>query len=626
MGKPRLGLSLALAALMPLGVTADAGGGLDRVPRAKALAAAREIDRLVEADLAAHRLKPNPPVDDAAFLRRVSLDLAGRIPTADETNRFLSSSAPDKREALVDALLESPGYVSHQFNWLADLLRVKSNLQPGVAGEPYIQFIKESLARNTPWDAFVRELLTSSGPIHKRGNGATGYYMRDRGMPEDNMSNTVTLFLGTRLECAQCHNHPFDRWTQREFHQMAAFTGGLKYQVPEVARTPEVRKLQEISQELRATTKESERSRSVGSFGNQVRKLSHGVSGGGDGVYRLPKDYQYDDAKPLQKVEARAIFGPEVEAKDGRWREAYARWLTSPENPRFTTVIANRLWKRFFGLGLIEPVDNLRDGTRPSNPALMKHLESTMIAVGYDLRRFLRVLAYSRTYQREACAEDPDPDEPFRFPGPRLRRMKAEQLWDSLVTLAREDVDGTLRPAGEAAEPVYRDYERMLTLTPEEAKAMVDLDALRTADPARYREAVKALKSKDALMPQFRGGGAPDGLVRASELFQPAKAGHLLGAFGQSAREQIDASSTEANVPQVLTLRNGFVDRFILGSPNTPARRAKDVGAVFRTVLSRDPSPKELERWSPDVARRGSAALNDLIWALVNTREFIFVR
>ncbi|HYE97271.1 MAG TPA: DUF1549 domain-containing protein [Planctomycetota bacterium] len=613
------------AIILLLSATAGAVGDS---PREEIRAAAREIDRLVEADLAAHGAAPNPPLDDAGFARRVYLDLLGRIPTERELTDFLGASGEDRREALIDRLSAAPGSSSHLFNWLADLLRVKSNLQPGVAGEPYIQFIKESIAANTPWDVFVRELLTSSGPIHKRGNGATGYYMRDRGMPEDNMSNTVTLFLGTRLECAQCHNHPFDRWTQREFHQMAAFTGGLKYQVPEVAQTPEARRLQEIAKDLRTPGATADRSRAVGSFGNQVRKIAHGVSGGGDGVYRLPKDYQYDDAKPLQTVKAQAIFGPAVDAKDGRWREAYARWLTSPENPRFTTVIANRLWKRFFGLGLIEPVDNLRDNTRPSNPALMKHLESTMIALGYDLRRFIRVLAYSRTYQREACAKEPDPDEAFRFPGPLLRRMRSEQLWDSLVTLAREDVDGTLRPPGEAAEPVYRDYERMLTLTPEEAKAMVELDTLRKADPARYREALKKASAggKDPLMPQFRGGRASAGLVRASELPQPARPEHMLAAFGQSAREQIDASSTEATVPQVLALRNGFVDKFILGTPGSPARRAKDVASVFRTVLSREPTAPERERWAREVARRGPAALNDLIWALVNTREFIFVR
>lgn len=590
----------------------------------KIRAAAREIDRLIEADLAAHGLKPGPLLDDAGFARRIYLDLVGRIPTERELADFLSKSGEGGREALIDRLSASPASTSHLFNWIADLLRVKSHLQPGVAGEPYIQFIKESLAENKPWDVFVRELLTSSGPIHKRGNGATGYYMRDRGMPEDTMANTVTVFLGTRLECAQCHNHPFDRWTQLDFHQMVAFTGGLKYQVPEVAQTAEVRKLQALALELRGTGKEADRSQAVGRFGNQIRKLSHGVSGEGDGLYRLPKDYQYDDAKPLQAVKAKPIFGPQVDVKDGRSREAYARWLTSPENPRFTLVIANRLWKRFFGLGLIEPVDNLRDGSKASNPALVKHLEATMIALRYDLRAFLRVLAYSRTYQREACATEPDPDEPFLFPGPLLRRMKAEQLWDSLVTLAREDVDATLRPPGEAAEPVYRDYERMLSLTPDEARAMVDLDTLRAADPARYREAMKAASKTE--MPQFRGGLTLTGLVRASELFQPARSEHMLGALGQSSREQIDASSTEANVPQVLSLRNGFVDKYILGSAGTPARRAKDVASVFRTVLSREPSRQELDRWSPDVARRGSAALNDLVWALVNTREFIFVR
>jgi hypothetical protein len=578
----------------------------------KIRAAAREIDRLIEEDLAALGARPNPPLDDEAFVRRAYLDLIGRIPTPRERTEALA----ERREALIDRLAEAPGATSHLFNWVADLLRARSYLQPGVAGEPYLQFIKESLARNTPWDAFVRELLTSSDAIHKRGNGAAGYYLRDRGMPEDTMSNTVTLFLGTRLECAQCHDHPFDRWTQLQFHEMVAFTGGLRYQTDDFAKTPEAERLRRITQELRASRATADRSEAVGRFVNSVRKLEHGVSGKGDGVYKLPKDYPYDNAKPLQVVQARPIFGPEVDLKGGGSREAYARWLTSPENPRFTTVIANRLWKRFFGLGLIEPVDDLRDGKKPVNPALMKHLEATMIALGYDLRRFIRVLARSRTYQREARATDLGEDEVYRFPGPLLRRMRAEQIWDSLVTLAREDVDATLRPPGDAAEPVYRDYELMLTLTPEQAREMVELDTLRASDPAKYREAIKG--SKKPLMPNFRGG-PPSGLVRASELFQPARPEHMLGAFGQSARERSDAAGAEANVPQVLSLRNGFVDKHILKSPGSPAMRAKDVADVFRAVLSRDPSAEERERWA-------SAAPGDLIWALVNTREFIFVR
>jgi hypothetical protein len=619
--------ALGPALILLLGASASAGGDPSRE---KVLAAAREIDRLVEEDLAAHGEKPNPPLDDAGFVRRVFLDILGRIPTERELSDFLESSSSDRREALIDRLLASPASSSPLFNWLADLLRVKSNLQPGLSGEPYIHFLKESLAKNKPWDVLVRELLTASGPARKRGNGATGYYLRDRGMPEDNMSNTVTVFLGTRLECAQCHNHPFDRWTQLQYHEMVAFTGGLRYRDVELAQTPDGRRLRQLDEESRTAGKGPQESRAYNKLINMIRAAQHGISGGGDGVSRLPRDYQYDDAKPGQAVRAKAMFGtsPQTPEKDGRSREAYARWLTSPENPRFTTVIANRLWKRFFGRGVLEPVDNLRDATKAENPALLKHLETTMVALGYDVRQFIRVLANSRTYQREAVAKEPDDEQAFRFPGPLLRRMTAEQIWDSLLTLARDDVDGTLRPPGEAAETVYRDYERLLKLTSEDAKAFIELDLLREKDPARFRELQKKAEAdgKPLLLTGRGGPSATSGLVRASELPQPAKPGHLLREFGQSGREQIEASHADSNVPQVLALRNGFVDKVILANSGSPARRAKDVAAVFRIVLSREPSAKEREGCAADVAKRGAAALSDLVWALVNTREFLFVR
>ena len=306
----RAGAALILMALPALG---GPDPGPDRVPREKILAAAREIDRLVEADLAAHGVAPNPPLDDAGFLRRVYLDLVGRIPTEKEASDFLGSSATDRREALIDRLLDSPGYGSHLFNWTADLLRVKTQLTNNVSGEPYIHFIKESIAANKPWDVFVRDLLTASGPAHKRGHGATGYYLRDRGMPEDNMSNTITIFLGTRLECAQCHNHPFDKWTQLQYHEMVAFTGGLRYTDEGLSKSPEGQRLKEIGDSMRAAGKDRKENLEFREYRKLLQPLEYGVSGNGTGLYRLPKDYQYEDAKANQVVKAKAMFGKDVE-------------------------------------------------------------------------------------------------------------------------------------------------------------------------------------------------------------------------------------------------------------------------------------------------------------------------
>ncbi len=706
-----LALALALAVGVPAGAAGDHVTTLDRIPRARILEAAGTIDRLVEADLAAHKIQPNPLIDDATFVRRAYLDLAGRIPTSEEASAFLSSAAPDRRAALIDQLLLSPGHASHMFNWLADLLRVKSRIQNQISGEPYIHHIKESLARNKPWDVFVRELLTASGNAHKRNNGATGYILRDRGMLEDNMSNTITLFLGTRLECAQCHNHPFDKWTQLQYHEMVAFAGGIRYSDDALRASPEGKRLEAMGEVYRGQNGQ-QRGREnfeFQAFRQMLLPLQYGVSGTGTGLYRLPKDYQYKDAKANQVVKAKSMFGkdvelsadpaaadrrpvapdrrnnraPEVRANEINSREAYARWLTSTENPRFTTVIANRLWKRLFGVGVIEPVDILRDATKPINAPLMKHLETVMVEVGYDLRQYLRALANSRTYQREASRTEASDEEPYRFPGPLLRRLSAEQLWDSMLTLVVTDLDQKLVKPAEGAEPVYAEYERLLALTPEEVKKAVEIGKLRYSDPQKYREmlqreqdqfrkaaeehrqkeralqeqqqaarrkgdeeAARKIKEEiDALAklaPQpprignggYRRGGNNNGLARASDLPQPAPPGHFLREFGQSDREQIEASHKLAAVPQALSLLNGFVDRNILPNRGAALRQAaaaatspsEKVRALFRCVLSRDPSAAEQEAWTPGVEKRGDAAIGDLIWTLVNTHEFMFIR
>jgi hypothetical protein len=535
-------------------------------------------------------------------------------------------------------------------------------------------------------------------------------------MPEDNMSNTITIFLGTRLECAQCHNHPFDKWTQMQYHEMVAFTGGMRFRDESFNQTEDGKRLQAVSNSMRAARGKGKENLEAQALQRVLQPLQYGIAGTGTGLYRLPKDYKYEDAKANDVVKAKVMFGsdvtlaadpskavaakpganpkknakaPPIRASDVNSREIYAKWLTAPENPRFTTVIANRLWKRFFGLGVIEPVENLRDNTKAVNPELLKHLEATMIAFGYDLRQYIRALVNSRTYQREACRVAPGEEETFRFTGPLLRRMNAEQLWDSMVTLVVPNVDSTLDEPGEGAEAVYATYERLTKIPDAELKAMAEMEALRRKDPAKFREVQKqkadearaaakadpelqkkidalqeqakaAKKAGDevaakrireelqelektsatpyALMmerrPGRRASNAPGGLERASDVQQPAPPGHFLREFGQSDREQIAASHTESTIPQALSLLNGFVDKSVLPNAKSAVRLSaaaaktspEKVQAVFRGILSRDPSEKEGKAWSPDVEKRGDAALRDLIWTLVNTHEFMFIR
>ncbi|MCB1230915.1 MAG: DUF1549 domain-containing protein [Verrucomicrobiae bacterium] len=381
---------------------------------------------------------PRPIADDATFVRRIYLDVAGRIPTAEEARGFLEDPAENKRTALIDELLGSEGYVNHYFNWWADLLRINSNLGGGQnIGPAYIEWVKSALRDNKPYDEIVRELVDADGGSYE--TGSTGYYYRDRGMPLDNMANTVRIFLGTRLECAQCHNHPFDKWTQMDFYHMAAFSYGVNVR-------NQSNKFSELQREVlsdRDLSREekSDLRRAFQEIGRPLRNRPE-VAYEPERLPQLPHDYKYDDAAPKQKIDAFTMFGanPEI-ASPGARMEAYTAWMTSPENPRFTKVIANRLWKRAMGLGLVEPVDEWMDSTEAVYPQMLDFLESQMVSMDYDMKAFLRMLFNTQLYQRESVADDLEDPAAFAFTGPQLRRMSAEQIWDSVVALINPKPD-----------------------------------------------------------------------------------------------------------------------------------------------------------------------------------------
>ncbi|WP_395717411.1 DUF1549 domain-containing protein [Prosthecobacter sp.] len=490
--------------------------------------AARQIDAVLAADWKKNKLQANPATDDNTFVRRIYLDTIGRIPTTREATEFLNSKDADKRAKLIDKLLNSEAYVQHFFNYWADVLRLTSNgNQTGaITGAAYASFVKQSLRDNKPYDQFVRDMVAAQGKAWD--NGAIGYYMRDRGMPLDNMANTVRVFLGTRIECAQCHNHPFDKWTQMQFYKMASFTYGVQTQDYDGGVMGGVRDLlREQEEAVRASIKDPERpkrpvingkmtkeeraelekkfmaeqkqyeekmrevqkqrrdaqekfraeNRGYNESMNDIRDTMRYTSVSlRERKPTLPHDYQYSDAKPRSAVEPGTMMGHECITKPGETPlEAYARWMTSPENPRFTTVIANRLWKRVFGLALIEPLDELMDTSVPMIPEMEKHLEKLLIDLKYDMKAVLRVLYNTKAYQAQVTRQEYAPGTVYHFTGPLLRRMSAEQMWDSFVTLInpnpdminqanREQMDQRILQAKKIADSVE-------SLTPEEALA-----------------------------------------------------------------------------------------------------------------------------------------------------------
>lgn len=587
---------------------------VDAKTKPRVLQSAAQIDKLVEANYARHKVTPNAPATDEQFVRRVYLDITGTIPTLKQVRHFLDSKDSDKRSRLIDQLLNSPGYASNFYNYWGDILRLTERLTNNAPGRPYNEWIRECLETNTPYDQMVFEMLTAEGKVWD--NPAAGYILRDSGMPLDAMNNTVRIFLGTQIGCAQCHDHPFDRWKQKEFYQMAAYTFGTATRRGGRDKMFGGRNIvAELREDLKSADPKFDGGGKYNRFlqGNLIQVFDTGNK------LKLPHDYDYPDGKPHQMVKPHTIFDPQPTLSPGESpRVSFARWLTSKQNPRFAKTIANRLWKRLFGRGQIEPVDDLKDDSVAENPQLMAFLESEMKRVNFDVKEYLRILLNTKTYQREATHAELSPAEPYHFPGPVLRRMTPEQVWDSFITLA------VFKPEEYQIEPARVQGKLLdMDLTKATAEEIVKRDEeLREATSGKKRDArEKPHKYQNVL------------LVRASELPVPAPAGHFLRQFGQSDREAIEASSTDGSVPQVLQMFNGPITHMLLDGrslmySNVMAEKSEAgrVEVVFLTILSRRPTADERKAALAEIKKNGNPGYGNVIWALVNTREFLFIQ
>ena len=628
-----------------------------------------EIRQLIDKKLAENNITPNKAINDETFVRRVYLDVVGRIPTLNEVREFMDSKDRNKRDKLIDRLLDSPGYVSHNFNYWADTLRATNRMR-NVSGLPYINYIKDSIRANKPYDKFAAELLTANGAAYEHGNGQTGYYLRDAGMQLDNMSNTMQVFLGTSMVCAQCHDHPFDRWTQMDFYKLAAFTSGTKSNRGNFdRRDPAMKPLSDIRQDARSNEDLNRTARQF--FDVLYAKVDHT----GTGLIRLPHDYDYDDAKPFDIIKAGVPYGKEVTinypvekeeksskkkkkkskprknmpapGKDINSRETFAKWVTSKENPMFTKTIVNRMWEKYMGAPLVGPVLNISTKKFGANKELTEALVRQMQAVNFDLKDFARIILKSKAYQRETSTEDVDPKAKNYFAGPMLRRLSAEQLWDSMLSVAVENPDDKLpaKPALDSNTLVYGKYAKMepakLASTiraaakdyrgfrkdlSNEAKDMnmqmqmasmgMDMNSMKADDKkmANLKKAYKTLstaakkakkkgdreKTKDlyAQLGELRAemnklqtnlsvkkNKSRREFTRASEISSPAQPSHFLRRFGQSERQTIDGASKEASIPQALTLLNGKVEDYLINnSYSFIARTLRDTEDVSKKV------------------------------------------
>jgi hypothetical protein len=581
--------------------------------------AALWVDRYVGDALYKAGQKPNPPSDDFVFLRRIYLDAVGRIPTDVEASTFLKDKDPEKRRKLIDQLLLSDGYRSHLFNWLADLLRHKQSIKRTNYSH-YERWLKDQIARNRPWDEMVYDMLSAEGTI--AGSGPTGYLLRDPGMPLDNLSNTLNVFLGANVACAQCHDHPLADWTQREFYELAAFFGATDVSDRDPRKVGNRLKNADLSKQdvIKAVAP------------NMARVHTKSTQS-----LKFPHDYAYDDVKPGSPVEPLLFVwesgdekGPayQVDHKNAKTlRASFAKWLTHEKNPRFPVTIANRLWQRAFGLGVKEPLDDLDDLSKSSNPALLALLGQIMIKSDFDLREFQRVLFNTKAYQARSSVSPPIGElDDYLFPGPLLRRMTAEQAWDSILTLVLgEKLDLYKIDRSHRVTRYDFPYDKM---SPENvSKVVLSMKKSGHLD----KDLGNRLNAKD-----FVGGKRPpqiegEFLLRASEMNQPARDDHFLRMFGQSSREIVNDSSREGSIPQTLMLMNGEVQFMLSDRQSRLTKKLRESGGfepavqfLFLSFFGRPPSPDE--RAAIKEALEQGMKKDDLTWALFNSTEFLFVQ
>ncbi len=579
---------------------------VDPKKRDEALKSAARIDAIVERHLKSVNQQPNAASSDSEFLRRTYLDITGTIPTAKQAAMFLAQRGESKRVILIDQLLNRPGYASHFYNYWADILRLHDRPNENNYGRPYADWVKECLRENVDYDSMVHEMLTAKGRIWE--NPAAGYYLRDTGMPLDNLNNTIRIFLGTRIGCAQCHDHPFDRWTQKEFYQLAAFTSGMEFNVGKDMAMKVNQK--DIDANGMSESKENREARQIlrfnrpGLWDNEKKQL------------KFPENYSYANAKAGELAKPAVIFGKapsNISATERR--EIFGDWVTGAENPRFALTIANRLWKRAMGVGLIEPEDDLKDDSKASIPELMEYLTAEMKRLDFDLKEFQRIIFYTKTYQRKVTYGDLPADKPYEFPGPVLRRMTAEQVWDSLLTLTMEDPEKILRPDDD-------EYQKIVSLNPTATVSEV-------MDRAKKLEEYRKDEGKARSKRQYKG----QELVRASELPQPLPGGHFLREFGQSDRQVIGSSHTDGTVPQLLAMFNGPVTHMMLeqgsviyNEVTAKKQQADQIDTIFLSLLARYPTDAERTVANREIKEAKAAGFGNVIWALLNTREFLFVQ
>lgn len=465
-------LLLAVGATSVLAGEPEAPAAAARPSWARTVAA---IDAAIEERLQHEGVTAAAPADDAEFLRRVTLDLTGTIPTAAEAEAFLADRAPDKRARVIDALLASPAYAEH---WSHVWYRLLTGVTPnaGQRGDQDLRFLRgpadatfqawllERMQQNTPYNQMVEALISATGRTN--ANGATGWYARWEGKPNDLAGAVSRTFLGVKIACAQCHDHMYEpTWKQKDFQGMAAFfVTSAARPVPEYQQA--YREVEKLREQMLAERKaagdgmaegaDGAKPKAAGGAGLDERELRRnpalrealmnrfvmdvqdleprtlGVPGRARPNKDLPEAVQ--ERLALADIRPKAWMGPTLPDLPGVSRRMLlARWVTSDDNPYFARALVNRYWGLLLGSGFVNPVDDFTSMNPPSHPGLLDLLAADLKASGYDLRHLLRVIANSATYQRSSRWTGATEPDPALFARAAVRSLTNEQLYDALL-------------------------------------------------------------------------------------------------------------------------------------------------------------------------------------------------
>ena len=512
------------------------GAPVENVPPSKNF-----VDDLVFANLKEIGVPPSPVCDDATYLRRITLDISGRLPTEEESRAFLANTAADKRDQVIDNLLSSPEYADFFANkWTAMLKNRRDDASDITSNFAFYAWVRDSLLANKPYDQMVRELLAATGTVI--ANPPVAWYKRVK-EPKQQLEDVAQLFLGVRMQCAQCHHHPFERWSQDDYYSLSAF-------FTQVGRKPSATRGEDLIFHKRgvavATNIKTGASLKPGALGDAIPAIA-------------------PDEDPRLKL---------------------ADWMSSPQNPFFAKALVNRYWKHFFRRGLIEPEDDIRDSNPPTNPELLAALEKHFIESHFDLKSLVKVIVQSNAYQLSATPNEYNIADVQNYSRYYPRRLQAEVMLDAIDDLTGAKTDFPNLPAGTRAI------------------ALPD-------------------NSYNNASPFLRVFGRPENesvceceRIQSSSLAQSL---HLMNA---------------ADIKGKLATGSGRAD-LLSKSDKPPEDRIRE---LYMVAFSREPKAEELKvavdylaeplldsAGNPvDAQRANQEKFQDLIWALINTKEFLF--